>query len=94
MRKPKKDSKKLNEIYPRIYELGLVVIREPVDYIPSKKINKILRKLCLTKKFSDYYGIQTGLLIDGEIGFYAWDVEAVLERIFSGKLIGTQKFWD
>ena len=40
----------------------------------------------IDKQFSEMFGIQT-CLVDGP---YAWDVEAVLERIASGRLTGTQ----
>lgn len=70
--------------YPRIAELGVTVHREPVAHVKNEELNKALgdRK----KEFGRLFGIQT-CLIDGP---YAWDVEAVLERMASGKLTGTQ----
>jgi hypothetical protein len=41
-------------------------------------------------KFSEYFGMQTC----HEGGLYPWDVEPVLERMMSGKLTGTQLYWD
>jgi len=77
--------------YPRILELGLEVKTDhALDYVKWYDLKKALRKHKITKKFGEYFGIQTCF----EHGPYAHDVEAVLERIFSGKLIGTQKDWD
>ena len=42
------------------------------------------------QKFSEYFGVQTAPLD----GYFALDVESVLERMFSGKLIGTQAEMD
>jgi hypothetical protein len=40
--------------------------------------------------YVELFGVQTQILQ----GPYAWDVEAVLERMMSGKLTGTQLFMD
>jgi hypothetical protein len=42
------------------------------------------------EKYSELYGIQTQY-VDGP---YPWDVEAVLERMMSGRLVGTQLLMD
>lgn len=62
---------------------GHIVLRE--DLIKGLKKAKISIKL-----FKKYFGIQT--CPSG--GVYPWDAEAVLERIRTGKLIGTQESMD
>ena len=42
------------------------------------------------KQFSAYFGTQTAL----PEGLYAWDVEAVLKRMATGKRTGTQLIFD
>jgi len=76
----------LNKLYPKIYKLGCTVDRKPVDHIKWKALNTALKKAKIMKKFSELFGVQT-CLIDGP---YAWDVEAVLVRIYDKKLTGTQ----
>ena len=80
-------------LYPRIRELGLEIKQvgtEGYDYVEWKPLRKALLKRKITKKYGEYYGCQTAF----EQGPYAHDVEAVLERIKSGNLQGTQKDWD
>ena len=77
------------ESYPRCKEAGLTV----EDGVVLKESLKAYL-MCLgplnAEKFHDYFGVQT---VDAK-GPYAWDVEAVLERMKSGKLILTQLDWD
>ena len=80
----------LKNKYPRIEALGLKVETDPLEYVNRRKLNGALKKKHITKLFGKLYGIQTSY-IDGP---YADDVEAVLERIASGKLIGSQLLWD
>lgn len=78
--------------YPRIFELGLTVITKCPNSIPGIDGKELAKKLGKkkTKIFSDLFGCQTC----GENGMHVYDVEAILERMASGKLQGTQKFWD
>ena len=77
--------------YPRINKLGLKVLyKKDMPYVDRKKLVTALRKHKIVKKFSELFGIQTAFVE----GPYAYDVEAVLERIYSGKLTGTQLLWD
>lgn len=82
------------EKYPRLEELGVEVIDDPQKGPPG--VNWIQLQLALNnagfsiEQFCNYYGVQTA----GENGMYPWDVEAVLERMMSGKLQGTQLLWD
>jgi hypothetical protein len=73
-----------NTRYPRIAELGVTVHTMPVTHVKSKELDKALGKR--KKQFDRLFGCQT-MLIDGP---YAWDVEAVLERMATGRLTGTQ----
>jgi hypothetical protein len=45
-------------------------------------------------EFHELFGVQTCPFVDGQPGLFAWDAEAVLERMASGKRTGTQLFWD
>lgn len=75
--------------YPRIKELGVTVHQEPVRHV---KWNELKNALGDRKDlFSELFGVGQTCLIDGP---YAWDVEAVLERMASGRLTGTQAFPD
>ena len=78
--------------YPRIKQLGLTIVTKNHYSIPGINWEELARKLGKKKSkiFSDLYGCKTC----GENGPYIHDVEAVLERMFSGKLIGSQLFWD
>jgi len=78
--------------YPRINQLGLTIITKNPHAIPGINFKELAEKLGEEKSkiFNDLYGCQTC----GENGAYIYDVEAVLERMFSGKLTGTQLFLD
>ena len=78
--------------YPRISELGLTIVTKCPNSIPGINGQELAQKLGKkkTKIFSDLFGCQTC----GGNGMYVYDVEAVLERMMSGKLKGTQLFWD
>jgi len=89
-KKVKSSEASLKNRYPRIYELGLEVELEPIAHVPSKMLGLALKKAKIAKKFSELFGIQTRYIA----GPYPWDVEAVLERIASGKLTGSQLDWD
>jgi hypothetical protein len=79
------------EQYPRLQQIGCVVVTEPVEHIPWTELNDKLGLAGLDReRFSDLFGVQTC----HAGGPYPWDVEAVLERMMSGKLTGTQKYWD
>lgn len=83
---------KTKEQYPYIKKLGLTIITRCPNSIPGIDGRELHRKLTKeqSKLFFEYFGCQTM----GENGMYIYNVEAVLERIFSGKLTGTQFFWD
>jgi hypothetical protein len=77
--------------YPRIQELGIKIYYDKdLAYIKWVELRKVLRKNKITSPFHAFFGIQTCYL-DGP---YAHDVEAVFERIKSGKLLGSQQDWD
>ena len=81
------------KLYPRCSEYKL-----PINYTNSAHTVSLaeMKKLYkrkgpkFTKRFAKLFGVQTC----NEYGLYAWDVEAVLERMESGKLTGTQLDWD
>ena len=55
-----------------------------------ESLKSFLEKNGIKKRFAELFGIQTQVM-DGP---FAHDVEAVLERMASGKLKGTQLLWD
>ncbi len=80
--------KKNMEQYPRLTELKIPIHAHPSgagSYVEWKKVEKALSKKQL-KKFHKFFGAQTCFAE----GPYPYDVEAVLERIFSGRMTGTQ----
>ena len=82
---------KKNE-YPQIKKLGLTIITKCPNSIPGISFEEIKEKLGdeKFKTFSELYGCQTC----GMNGPYVYDIEAVLERMFSGRLTGTQAWMD
>lgn len=80
--------------YPRIKSLGLELCHAEPDAPPG--VLWLELQLALADRglsiqtFSQFYGVQT----QGPNGMYPWDVEAVLERMLSGKKQGTQLVWD
>jgi len=80
------------EQYPRIKQLGLTIITKNPSAIPGIDFKELKEKLTpkQLEQFGKFYGCQTC----GENGGYAYDIEAVLERMFSKRLTGTQLFMD
>jgi hypothetical protein len=91
-----KTKKQIKEKYPRIKEFGLKIHKDKgIPYINNKELAVVLKKNKIQKLFSEYFGVQSCLLLDnGEHGLYVYDVNSVLERIATGKLISTQLNWD
>jgi hypothetical protein len=93
---PKKSKKslRLSERYPRCKASGLKVrdTEDRMPYITKADINAVFadKGSEFSIKFNKLFGVQTAPIG----GFYAHDVEAVLERMESGRLTGTQAFWD
>jgi hypothetical protein len=72
-------------------EIGCNVNREPVDHVPWTELDAALDEAGLDReRFGDLFGTQT--CFAG--GAYASDIEAVLERMMSGQLTGSQRHWD
>jgi hypothetical protein len=87
----KSKQQELFDLYPRINQLGVRIYKTPVAHVRSKELHAKLKRAGLDgDRFSDLFGVQTCY----EKGPYPWDVEAVLERMMSGKLTGTQLLWD
>jgi hypothetical protein len=77
--------------YPRCEQIGVNVIEHPIHHVSRNELNECLAKANLDlDTYAELYGVQTQIMQ----GPYAWDVEAVLERMMSGKLTGTQLLWD
>lgn len=85
-------NKDLYDKYPYIKKLGLTICTDCPDSIPGIKFEDLKNKLTKAQieLFDKYFGFQTF----GSNGLYIYDVNSVLERMFSGKLTGTQLFFD
>ena len=88
----------MNQNYPRCRELGIPVHEEVLEHVLPLELNRAVGEKLGgpggVKKFHQMFGIQTGAVIGGKAALYAWEVEAVLERMMSGRLTGSQKHWD
>ena len=81
--------------YPRIAQLGLTVYRNEYPHLDPIELDiALLRAKLDVDKFWELFGVQTMILIDGRGCPYPCDVEAVLERMMSGRITGTQRYWD
>jgi hypothetical protein len=79
--------------YPRIAALGLTICKDPPMIFRGELHSKLTPEQ--SKQFSELFGVQTCPIdTDGNVGLYPWDAEAVLERMASGRLIGSQLIWD
>jgi hypothetical protein len=85
-------------MYPRIDKLGVPVHHnERYDAVDCEELDDALKKKGdkYLARFGELFGVQTAPVLDnGKMGLYASDVEAVLERMESGKLTGSQLDWD
>lgn len=81
---------KIVEKYPRIKQLGLEIVDNPICHIPFCILRKKLEELKIDKVFYEKFGQQTCI----PEGLYAWDVEDCLELVLNGKKQGGQLFWD
>lgn len=80
--------KRRKQKYPRIAALGVTVHTDPLDHVKRDELQEALGDR--NELFGKFFGIQT-CLMDGP---YAWDVEAVLERMESGRVTGSQAVMD
>jgi len=78
--------------YPRLKQIGitLTVHTSGFHYVLPLDLNAALEKHNIREQFNKLFGVQTCCME----GPYASDCESVLERIFSGKLTGSQLEWD
>lgn len=80
--------------YPYIYKLGASVDLEYLGppYVPRAEWQEVQKKQ--GKKFANTFGEMFGVQTMSIKGAYPWDVEAVLVRMATGRLTGTQLLWD
>ena len=82
------------ERYPRCKAFGLKVcyLEDSWPFIPHAYIEKMRadKGAKFSARFHELYGVQTC----HEEGLYPHDVEAVLERMESGRCTGSQALWD
>ena len=88
-----------NTLYPRIDQLRIrLYVETGCYYVDADELAFKLTFLLEDEKapdtFNELFGVQTCPCIPGMDAVYAWDAEAVLERMLSGKLTGTQLTWD
>lgn len=77
--------------FPRIAELGIAVHDHSAggfSYVARDDLAAALGDRW--EDFCEHFGTQTCPIG----GLFAWDVEAVLERMVTGKLTGSQLDWD
>lgn len=80
---------KLN--YPYLSKLGIPVNSgECIDYVLFRDLREALNREGIAEKFDEFFGCQTMC----GAGPYAHDCEAVLRRIYTGELTGTQALFD
>ena len=86
------------EHYPRCYELSIPVWtpkKTTLNFVPRRALHERLDEIDKDHPgFHEAYGQFFGVQTTGQGGPYAHDVEAVLERLVSGNLTGTQLIWD
>lgn len=70
--------------YDEVHKMDYIANLVKFDEFLSSKGEEYYQKYCKT------FGCQTM----GIHGPYPWDVEAVLCKLETGELIGSQKFWD
>lgn len=75
--------------YPRCQKHGLPVNQGIISQEDMAKLRRS-QTLQWAERFNELFGCQTC----PAGGFYAWDVEAVLERMETGRKTGTQLIWD
>jgi hypothetical protein len=81
--------------YPNITKLGIKIYNEPYPHCKFDEIHTVLKRNKLNcKLFSKYYGSQTCIVVDGKGCPYPWDIDPIIERLLTGKIVGSQKYWD
>lgn len=86
--------------YNRLDEIGVEVHDEQsFCWVDPERVKSACKSRGLNhEKFCELFGVQTCPIIQSGDGYlhalYAWDAEAVLERMISGKLTGSQLDWD
>lgn len=84
--------------YPHLKKLT-VSVRHTASGLGYVNADELHAKLGDEKarQFSDMFGVQTCPIVPGDElcpVLYPWDAEAVLERMESGRLTGSQKHWN
>jgi hypothetical protein len=80
-------------MYKHLKRLGVPVYAVPVIHVKSSDIDRVLTP-AQRNTFNELFGIQTCPVVDDRGELYPWDAEAVLVRMFDGKLTGSQLMWD
>lgn len=78
--------------YPRVAKLGLTV-RDGAVFCDELNAT-LLARYGEHDTFWEYFGVQTGVVVDDRLAVWASDVESVLYRLDTGRLTGTQLFMD
>lgn len=83
--------KKAPAFFSRLIELGITIHCHPggqFSYVKDEDLKSVLGDEW--ERFCKLFGVQTCPIE----GIYAWDAESVLERMRSGKLQGSQLYFD
>jgi len=82
--------------YPALQTVGVPVHtskRYRFDYVLTSDLDTKLTKP-ERQQFNRLFGIQTCPVVEEGSAVYAWDAEAVMVRMKTGKLVGTQLLRD
>lgn len=79
--------------YPNLKRLGIPVRKEPCAHVLCKDLDAGM-SLEDRRQFNKLFGIQTCPGVEAGPAVYPWDAEAVLERMNTKRLIGSQLLWD
>jgi hypothetical protein len=81
--------------YPALRKLKVPVhtAKGHFDYVLSADLDARLTE-AERRRFGALFGVQTCPCVDEGLAMYAWDAEAVLVRMKTGRLTGSQLLWD
>ena len=82
----------MKQAYPNL-KAAKIKIRNQPPHVLTADIAKAIGGEEM-KRFIHFFGVQTCPAVKGGAAVYPWDAEAVLERLRTGRLTGTQKDWD
>jgi hypothetical protein len=79
--------------FPRLEKLGIKIHVSPVQHVLFADLESKLNT-AQQEELNQRMNGQTCPVVEAGAAAYPWDVEAILERMASGKLTGSQLLWD